>query len=389
MASKQSVLTPLRSIRRFIIGPWPIHALVVWALMSVFVAGIAFRFIAVQNPLIPQSTSFAARLTFIVTYSIFGPGLVLVPLIIYQRLRKRLTERPVTAIEYLLSLLLASCIAAALLEFTPLSDPVREVGFDSPGVFTAIGRFFVQVWFFNALMGAFLERIRLSSQVAQDALKVVTHQRRLLLESEERVRGQVATYLHDRVQTDLVSIGLRIRAIIYQSPEDIKGPLSEALSEIERVRSQEVRRASRHLSPDIQRIGLETALRELADAYRPGMSVTIVLAESFADRPASESASTQAAAVYRICEQGLLNAAVHGHASECSIVVSESQSHQVVLELRDNGVGSPHPTPEPGTGMTVISAWVESLHGEWSLTSTGSGMLLSASLPQPSADTQD
>jgi signal transduction histidine kinase len=357
--------------------------------MSVFVASIAFRFIAVENSLIPQSTSIAARLTFIVTYSILGPGLVLVPLVIYQRLRKRLTERPVTAIEYLLSLLLASCIAAALLELTPLSDPVREVGFGSPGVFTAIGRFFVQVWFFNALMSAFLERIRLSSQVAQDALKVVTHQRRLLLESDERVRGQVAVYLHDRVQTDLVSIGLRIRAIIDRSPEDIQGPLSEALSEIERVRSQEVRRASRHLSPDIQRIGLETALRELSDAYRPGMSVTIVLAESFADRPASEPASTQATAVYRICEQGLLNAAVHGHASECSIVVSESESHQVVLELRDNGVGSPHATPEPGTGMAVISAWVESLHGEWSLTSTGSGMLLRASLPQPSADTQD
>jgi nickel-type superoxide dismutase maturation protease len=126
-----------------------------------------------------------------------------------------------------------------------------------------------------------------------------------------------------------------------------------------------VRCARRHLSPDLQRIGLETALRELSDAYRPGMSVTSVLAKSCTDRPASESASTQTTAVYRIFEQGLLNAAVHGHASECSSVVSESESHRVIPKLRDNGVGSPHATPEPGTGM-----------------------LLSASLPSPAPPPQ-
>jgi signal transduction histidine kinase len=378
----------LGSVRRFFIGPWPIYGLMLWLLISVTISGVSFRLIG-PGAVVQNSLSLQERLLTIAIAGIAGPGLVVLPLMAYQRIRRRLTTRAITSPEYLIALLVASAICAAALELLPWISPTLSqlIGASTPLV--SVVRYFLLLWFINSLLGAFLERIRVTSEIAQNALKVVVHQRRLILESEERVRGQVATYLHDRVQTDLVSIGLRIRAIIDRSPEDIQGPLSEALSEIERVRSQEVRRASRHLSPDIQRIGLETALRELSDAYRPGMSVTIVLAESFADRPASEPASTQATAVYRICEQGLLNAAVHGHASECSIVVSESESHQVVLELRDNGVGSPHATPEPGTGMAVISAWVESLHGEWSLTSTGSGMLLRASLPQPSADTQD
>ena len=354
--------------------------LAVWVLVSAVVVTVALRVVG-PNPLVPQSTSLTTRLIVLLIVGVGGPGLALVPLMLYQRFRDRLTKKPVTAVEYLLSLLVASCIAAAVLSLISTITEFFGVDFGSSSIPLAIARFFVPIWFLNALLAAFLERLRASSQAAQDALKVVTHQRRLLL--DERVRGQVAAYLHDRVQTDLVSVGLRLRAIIEQSPKEIQDELTATVADIERVRSQEVRRASRHLSPDISRIGLVTALRELADAYRPGMTVSIAIAESIADRPTSESETTRATAVYRICEQGLLNAAVHGHASECSIILSEGHDHQVVLELRDNGVGSPHAAPEPGTGMTVISAWVESLHGEWSLTNTGAGMLLRVSLPQP------
>ena len=382
MASSRTTPTPFGNVRRFILGPWPIHVLAVWVLVSAVVVTVALRVVG-PNPLVPQSTSLTTRLMVLLIVGVGGPGLALVPLMLYQRFRDRLTKKPVTAVEYLLSLLVASCIAAAVLSLISTITEFFGVDFGSSSIPLAIARFFVPIWFLNALLAAFLERLRASSQAAQDALKVVTHQRRLLLESDERVRGQVAAYLHDRVQTDLVSVGLRLRAIIEQSPKEIQDELTATVADIERVRSQEVRRASRHLSPDISRIGLVTALRELADAYRPGMTVSIAIAESIADRPTSESETTRATAVYRICEQGLLNAAVHGHASECSIILSEGHDHQVVLELRDNGVGSPHAAPEPGTGMTVISAWVESLHGEWSLTNTGAGMLLRVSLPQP------
>ena len=389
MASSRSKPTLLGSARRFIIGPWPIHVLAVWTLVSVMVLVVSYRLVGPPSPLVPQTGSLIVTLAGLVFFGIVGPGFVLLPLMAYQRYRGRFTQRPINSLEYLLSLLVASAIAAALVAIILRIFPTLESLIGVPGIPVSIGRFFFPVWFFNALLAAFLERIRVSSQIAQDALKVVTKQRRMLLDSDERVRGQVATYLHDRVQTDLVSIGLRLRAVIEQSPKEIQDELTASVADIERVRSQEVRRASRHLSPDISRIGLVTALRELADAYRPGMTVSIAIAESIIDRPTSESETTRATAVYRICEQGLLNAAVHGHASECSIIVSEAHDHQVVLELRDNGVGSPHTAPEPGTGMTVISAWVESLRGEWSLTNTGAGMLLTASLPSPKNSNQD
>lgn len=368
--------------RRFVTGPWPIHGLPLWLIISATVTGVSFRLLG-PGALLPQSRPLTERLLLIAVTGAVVPGLVVLPLIAYQRIRRRVTNRAASSPEYLLVLLAASALAAMVLAVIPWITPTLTDFFGASTPLVAVGRFFVVTWFLNALLGVFLERIRESSEVAQNALKVVVHQRRLLLESEERVRSQVAAYLHDRVQTDLVSIGLRIRAIIEQSPDEIRGPLSQTVTEIERVRSQEVRRASRHLSPDIKRIGLETALRELAESYEPGMTVTLAIAPGLSGPPVDDSASSRATGLYRICEQGLLNSAVHGHASECSIVVSESHNGAAALELRDNGVGAPSPDPEPGTGMTVISAWVESLRGTWSLTDTGSGMILTANLSAP------
>jgi signal transduction histidine kinase len=76
-----------------------------------------------------------------------------------------------------------------------------------------------------------------------------------------------------------------------------------------------------------------------------------------------------------------LNAAAHGHATECSVHISLTARGDILLELHDNGVGLPAGAITPGMGSTVISAWVEALGGEWSLKPAHVGVTLMASLP--------
>jgi signal transduction histidine kinase len=233
----------------------------------------------------------------------------------------------------------------------------------------------------SSLLGSLLGRIQKQSDRAQAALQTVVKQRRLLLESEERVRGQVAAYLHDRVQTDLVSIGLRVRAAVALDPKEMARELESAMDELERVRSEEVRSASRQLSPNLTHVDLNTALRELAGAYRPGLIITSVVSDPVAHALRLPSELSRATGIYRICEQGLLNAAIHGHATECSIQVWFNSDNEFVVEIHDNGVGLPPKRVEPGMGFSVISAWVESMNGRWSLEPAEIGAKLTAVVP--------
>jgi signal transduction histidine kinase len=51
------------------------------------------------------------------------------------------------------------------------------------------------------------------------------------------------------------------------------------------------------------------------------------------------------------------------------------------LRLTDNGIGLQGKSVQPGMGSTVISAWVESLQGTWSLEPGVIGLTLTAAIP--------
>jgi len=370
----------LRAVRRFLLGPWPLHIGGIWAIFSVMIFTVTWR-VGGPQPMLPQTDPLSTRLLMILAITLVMPASVLVPLTLYRRFRRRWSSTPVGSAEYLISLAAASVFGAVVVNFGLRFDPtIRQVLNDPRLIDTAI-RLFVPLLVFNSALGTVFARIRRESATAQDALQTVVAQRALLLESEERVRSQVAAFLHDRVQTDLVSIALRIRATIGQSPEVISSELTEVISDLERVRSQEVRRASRQLSPNLASVSLETALRDLSQSYRPAMDVSINISDSVSRRIGESQNDTRATGLYRICEQGLLNAAIHGVATECVIQVTLTPRDEFVLHLSDNGIGAQGEMLQPGMGMTVISAWVEALGGQWSLQPSPSGTTLMATFP--------
>ncbi len=379
MTSSSRVKQAARVVRRFVLGPWPIHPGMLGTFLALLFGGAAWRLIGAQA-LLPVTSPLAERVAVIVIFAILVPAVGVVPLIIYLRVRGRLSPNPIRSPEYLISLAAAAAAGAlvnnALLSAFPLMQQIlgRTSSID------IFWRAFIVVWLVSALIGTVFERIQRESDTAQAALQTVVTQRRLLLESEERVRGQVAAYLHDRVQTDLVAIGLRIRAAVDLEREEMKREIDASLADLERVRADEVRTASRRLSPHLTRVTFDTALRDLADAYRPGMTINVSVADAAASRLRT-GAITRATGLYRICEQGLLNAAVHGHATECWIQISLDSQDRYALSLHDDGVGLPSSPIEPGLGSTVISAWTDTLNGHWTLTPADIGVTLTAVIP--------
>ena len=370
-----------RAIRQFVLGPWPVQVGTVWIFLSVSILGIGWRLVG-SSPMVDLQSPLISRILGLLVVGLLGPGAFLVPIILYRLIRSRITQRPVTWPEYLLSMMLASYLGAVLLNYFIRDWEDLQDLLNYPSVSLTALRMFFPVWFINALIGTVFARINQEATAAKDSLQVVVAQRRLLLESEERVRGQVASYLHDRVQTDLVSIGLRIRAAYTLDATEMKAELDSALDDLERVRSNEVRKASRQLSPTLGHVTLSTALRELADAYLPGMRVTIVESDVISAQLHDKSEISRATGIYRICEQGLLNAAIHGRSSECLIQLTRTSRNEVTLVLSDNGVGMQGESLQPGMGTTVISAWVEALDGQWNLAPASSGTTLTATFPR-------
>lgn len=380
MTSSSRVKQAARVVRHFVLGPWPIHPGLLWTFLALLLAGAAWRLIGAQ-PLLPVASPLAQRVVVIVMFAILVPAVGVVPLIIYLRIRGRLSRNPIRSPEYLISLAAAAAVGALVIEPLLPTFPIMQQILGHPSFIETFLRAFIVVWLVSALIGTVYERIQRESDTARAALQTVVTQRRLLLESEERVRGQVAAYLHDRVQTDLVTIGLRIRAAVDLERAEMTREIDASLADLERVRADEVRSASRRLSPHLARVPFDTALRDLAAGYRPGMTINVSMADDAASRLRTGDSITVATGLYRICEQGLLNAAVHGHATECWIQLSLDSQGRFVLSLHDNGVGLPaSPTPV-GMGTTVISAWSQALDGAWSLESADVGARLTAVIP--------
>lgn len=369
-----------RTIRQFVLGPWPLSIGALWTFLSVMILGVTWRLFGTQ-PMIPQPGPLGPRVVEILAVGLLSPSVALVPLMAYRLIRKRVSDQPVRSSEYLIALVLASILGGIVLNLGLRNlDAYQEV-LGHPRVIDTAVRIFFPVWFINAVIGSVFARIQREANATRQALETVVAQRGLLIESEERVRGQVASYLHDRVQTDLVSIGLRIRAAYSLEATQMRAELDRALDELERVRSNEVRKVSRQLSPTLGSVNLDTALRELAGAYLPGMRVTIADSDVLSARLRDQEEISRATGLYRICEQGLLNAAIHGRASECLIQLTGSPRGELVLSLSDNGIGMQGQTLQPGMGMTVISAWVEALDGQWRLQPASAGMTLTATFP--------
>lgn len=217
---------------------------------------------------------------------------------------------------------------------------------------------------FCGVMGKLRERREIEVLELSNTRDRLQTERGLLLEAEERIRRDVADLLHDRVQSDLIVTAMTLEQLAKDLPEDDASRIRSVVEVLEDIRTREIRMLSRKLTPNLEIVSLKSALAELAESYGPVFSADVEI-----DSATEEFLFTKqelSLALYRVVEQGVQNATVHGKATRALLRISR-QGDEVQLLLSNNGAPLNPEAERVGSGLSIIRAWVEAANGGFSL----------------------
>jgi signal transduction histidine kinase len=280
---------------------------------------------------------------------------------------------------YLVAMLIAS-LAGGLARVYVLSPIFLSTpSLSAVGIVPTTIRAFIAITFAQSLAGALTVRYARQTAVATAALETVKSQQQLVVEADERARRGVAEFLHDRVQADLLVVAFELRSSVEGADPSTQKRLEKAIAEIERIRSSEVRSASRRLSPAFGSVGLDTALQELADSWGSVLRVRLTFDQGSRALLMGGGVSRDLlTAIYRVVEQALLNAASHGHASRVDVELSIAADGSLTIAVVDDGRGLPRGEIVRGSGTAIMDAWCAVARGSWRWVPTPRGVRLEA-----------
>jgi two-component system NarL family sensor kinase len=280
---------------------------------------------------------------------------------------------------YLAAMLLAA-VAGGLARVYILSPLFLSTpSLSAVGIVPTTIRAFIAITFAQSLAGALTVRYARQTAVATAALETVKSQQQLVVEADERARRGVAEFLHDRVQADLLVVAFELRSSVEGADPSTQKRLEKAIAEIERIRSSEVRSASRRLSPAFGSVGLDTALQELADSWGSVLRVRLTFDQGSRALLMGGGVSRDfLTAIYRVVEQALLNAASHGHASRVDVELSIAADGSLTIAVVDDGRGLPRGEIVRGSGTAIMDAWCAVARGSWRWVPTPRGVRLEA-----------
>lgn len=403
-AGDHSVRRVLGGVLRVFLGPWPFFP---WVMLSI---GFIFWFLQnLQVSLMGQYDScryicVSLPSTFTPALSgqygseglrpfdpvlVFGNALIIslaIALVLwgFSRFLPKDAEGCPSRGAYLLALLVAALVGG-LLRITVLS-PVLEPSTEGllEGIVPNTVRMLISITIVQSISGMLTLRYAQQTAVARAALEKVVQQQRLVVEADERARRNVAEFLHDRVQADLLVVGMELRALAATTEPAVAESLERSTAELERIRSSEVRSASRRLSPALGSVGLDTALQELADSWDPALRIRVSFDSNSRDFLIHGSAPRDLlVAIYRVTEQAILNAAAHGQAARIDVSLGISTPGVLTLTINDDGRGLPSAPLVRGAGSAIMDAWCTVAHGSWRWLPTDRGTRLEASFSLP------
>lgn len=225
----------------------------------------------------------------------------------------------------------------------------------------------------SALFGYNYKKLELEIAQKSQALLQLETQREQIIEADEKARREVANFLHDNVQANLVVLAIELRKISANIESPHSNEINSVIDEIDDLRALDIRLASRKLSPDIAAIGLTATLEELFLEYRNAMEISMTF-------EATGIPNETALGVYRITEQALLNAAIHGNAGSCQIAINGDVEGNLLLKISNDGIPL-SASRVNGTGTALIESWVQKLNGSWGLESANGNTVLTATVP--------
>ncbi len=159
-----------------------------------------------------------------------------------------------------------------------------------------------------------------------------------LLTAQEDERRSLARELHDDITQQLAFLSIELGKLAGELP-DSQGSARTTVQELQKQAlraSIGVRRLSHGLHPSvITDFGLSVALEEFCEDFERVHDVAVEFEETADD---SSLTDTEATCLYRIAQESMRNAVVHGHATEIKVDLSVDGG-SIRLRVADNGVG--------------------------------------------------
>jgi signal transduction histidine kinase len=213
---------------------------------------------------------------------------------------------------------------------------------------------------------------------ANELVEQLKADREELVNLNEAVRRQTARFLHDRVQSDLMVIGIELKSISGKSSTQVNEVIERAIARLENSRAKDLRELIQTLSPNLETGGLSGALSTLMMQYQSHMKVLVQV-----DENSERLDSLHLLGIYRIIEQALLNAFVHGPASNTLVTVTTSSTGDTEISVADDGPGVDIATVQTGVGSAIMDSWVGIIGGQKSIDSVpGHGYRVQVRFPQ-------
>ena len=354
-----------------VVGPWPLSPIPTAIIMWLSAATFAIARMTAQD-----QTLTLRDYPPVLVESLPGALAAFIVIWLFSRMRPPVHTRPAL---YWLALAL-TVITFVGVRYAMGLLPSEGFGSSALVIISALARTAVAVMFIQIVTG--VTGYRLAAQVARTdaALQLVRDQQEQMVAADERVRAQVSTLLHDRVQAGLIAACLELGDVADRADASTRGEIADVVHRLEELRGLDVRRAARTLSPDLADTDLQSVLDDLGAQYAPSMRVTTLVAPEIVAHLTRPPANALLGC-YRIVEQALLNAAVHGRARQCRVEVQRSGA-ELVVTIDDDGEGLPQVAPAPGLGTALTTTWVRILDGSWTrAASPMGGVRVRATLP--------
>lgn len=199
-----------------------------------------------------------------------------------------------------------------------------------------------------------------------------------LIEADEAVRDQTSRFLHDRIQSDLMVVSMKLRSVVGKSSDEVNEVIYRAVSRLENTRTADLRNLVQILAPNFQVGGLSSAIGNLLEQYRTTMDFSVII-----DNETEELESKVLLGIFRIIEQSVLNSLLHGPANRVQIEISTDDRWISTLVISDDGPGVLLKGISSGVGTAIIDSWVGILNGSKEINSTpGHGYRLQVTIPK-------
>jgi PAS domain S-box-containing protein len=174
-----------------------------------------------------------------------------------------------------------------------------------------------------------------------------------VLTAQENERRRISRELHDDVTQRLAFFSIELDKLSREIPdsnEDMRARVQD-LQEQTLKMSSEVRRLSHGLHPSaIEDFGLSIALEEFCHQFEIAKSIVVEF-EGFIDD--SRLDATGAACLYRVAQEALRNAHLHGQATHIRVDLTADEEC-IRLRIRDNGSGFSTGNSQTKTGLGLI-----------------------------------